>query len=262
MRTERWVGVVTIVGTMLAAPATASADGGAYLDLDRTHYLPGQTARAEGYVSVPVAKQDLLERGPFYLYVISSRSAVTEGRPLPGGAVRVAEITIEPGKGTTFELHASFVVPDLAGASYGLGVCNDPCTISGFREPLTGAISIVATAREGRLLTRVSRLSGENWGLHRKVRKAERANDELRARLTAAEVARSAIAIDLREATEAGGTPNPIGRRPVIPAWSAATIALGLLALAISIVVRARRRIVPCDHVPEHDPTQELVVSR
>ena len=227
MRGVRWAGAATIVGAMLTAPAMASADGGAYLDLDRTHYLPGQTARAEGYVSVPTAKQDLLERGPFYLYVVPSRSAITEGRETPDGAVPVAQVAIEHDTGTIFELRATFVVPDLAGASYGLGVCNDPCTVSGFWEPLTGVISIVATAREGRLLTEVTRLSGRNWSLRRQIRKAERANEELRAQLTAAEVARSAIAIDLRELTATARARRPIGQRPVIPAWSAAIVPLG-----------------------------------
>ncbi len=258
----RWTAAVAMIVGAMIWPLAASADGGAYLDLNRTHYLPGQTARAEGYVSVPTAKQSLLERGPFYLYVVPSRSAVTEYRPLPDGAVRVAEVSIERGKGTTFELHATFVVPELAGASYGLGVCNDPCTISGFREPLTGAISIVATAREGRLLTRVSRLSGKNWSLHRTVRKAERATEDLRAQLTAAEVARSALALDLREGTATAARRDPIGRRPLIPAWSAVIVALGLLALAAAIVVHSRRRTVFPDHVTEPDPTQELVASR
>ena len=62
MRRRRWIGAATIVGMTLAGPTAASADGGAYLVLERTHYLPGQTARAEGYVSVPATKQDLLDR--------------------------------------------------------------------------------------------------------------------------------------------------------------------------------------------------------
>ena len=52
-------------------------------------------------------------------------------------------MTIEHDRGTAFALSASFTVPDPPGDSYAPGVCNDPCTISGFREPLTGGISIV-----------------------------------------------------------------------------------------------------------------------
>jgi len=158
MRTRRWIGAAMLVGATLGWLSPASADGGAYLDLDRTHYLPGQTARVEGYVSIPRAKQDLIERGPFYVFVVPPRTAVTEGRPIPAEAVRAGTVSIERDRGTIFEVRGSFVVPELTGRSYGLAVCNDPCTISGFREPLTGTISIVATAREGELLTEVSRL--------------------------------------------------------------------------------------------------------
>ena len=92
-------------GRRSRAPRSAWADGGAYLDLDRTHYLPGQTARVEGYVSIPRAKQDLIERGPFYVFVVPPRTAVTEGRPIPAEAVRAGTVSIERDRGTIFELH-------------------------------------------------------------------------------------------------------------------------------------------------------------
>jgi hypothetical protein len=153
MRARRWLGFVLSLAWVLAlTPGDASADGGAYIDLDRTHFLVGSTGHAETYVSVPASKQDLFDRGPFSLYVTPLRSPVTEDRPLPETAVRIATMTIEHDRGTAFELSASFTVPDLPGAFYALGVCNDPCTISGFREPLTGEISIVQTAREAELL--------------------------------------------------------------------------------------------------------------
>ena len=74
MRRGRWIGAAVLVGAILVSPSVAWADGGAYVDLDRTHYLPGRTAHAEGYVSVPRAKQHLFERGPFYLYVTRERA--------------------------------------------------------------------------------------------------------------------------------------------------------------------------------------------
>jgi len=181
MRRRRWIGAAILVGATLGGPSIARADGGAYLDPDRTHYLPGQTAHAETYVDVPRAKQHLLERGPFYLFVVPEGVTVVEGRPIPSEAVRVATISIERDRRTAFELRASFVVPELASRFYALAVCNDPCTISGFREPLTGPISIVATTREGELLTEVGRLNNRVWSLHRQVRKAERLDEERRA---------------------------------------------------------------------------------
>ena len=273
MRRRGWIGVAVLVGGTFAGVAVlvggtfagapvARADGGAYLDLDRTHYLPGQTAWFEGYVSIPRAKH-LIERGPFYVFVVPPRTAVTEGRPIPAEAVRAGTASIEQDRGSVFELHGSFVVPELAGRSYGLSVCNDPCTISGFREPLTGTISIVATAREGELLTEVSRLNGRNWSLRRQVRKGERANLEIRALLTDAEIARSALASRVRELESVGQQVPPAATpRPLPPAWSAVFLGVGLLGLALALAVRRRRRLEP--GVPDHiaAPVIEPSVAR
>lgn len=246
MRRRRWIGAAMLVGATLGGPSLAWADGGAYLDLDRTHYLPGQTARAEGYVSIPLAKQGLVERGPFYLYVTPERTPLSEGRPIPEGAVRVGTVSIDRERGKTFELHASFVVPQLDGDSYALGVCNEPCTISGFREPLTGTISIVATAREGELLNQVDLLNRQAWNLRRQVRKAERADEELRAQLGVAEVARSELAIRVRELGSAAASARPPSDgRPLISPWATLVLAGGLFALALALVVRRRRRLGP-----------------
>jgi hypothetical protein len=244
MRRGRWIGAAVLVGATLGWPSVAWADGGAYLDLDRTHYLPGQTAHAEGYVSVPRAKQHLFERGPFYLYVTPVRTPLIEDRPIPAGAVRVGTVSIDRERGKAFELSASFVVPQLNGASYALGVCNEPCTISGFREALTGPISIIATPREGELLNQVDLLKRQAWNVRRQVRKSERAAEELRAQLGLAEMARSELAIRVRELeAAAAATRTPAGRRPLVSTWVALTLAGGLVTLALSLVVRRRRRL-------------------
>jgi MYXO-CTERM domain-containing protein len=263
MLRRRWIGAAVLVGATFAGAPAASADGGAYLDLDRTHYLVGQTARVEGYVSIPRAKQDLIERGPFYVFVVPPRTALTEGRPIPAEAVRASIVSIEHERGRTFELRGSFVVPELAGRSYGLSVCNDPCTISGFREPLTGTISIVATAREGELLTEVSRLNGRNWGLRRQVRKAERANLEIRALLTDAEIARSALASRVRELESIGQqVPPATPPRPLLPGWSAVFLGVGLLVLALALVIRRRRRLDPGLPEPIETPINQPPAAR
>jgi hypothetical protein len=245
MRRRRWIGAAMLVGATLGWPSIARADGGAYLDLDRTHYLPGQTAHAETYVDVPRAKQHLLERGPFYLFVVPEGVTVVEGRPIPSEAVRVATVSIERDRGTAFELRASFVVPVLASRLYTLALCNDPCTISGFREPLTGPISIVATAREGELLTEVGRLNDRVWILNRQIRKAERLDEERRAQLGAAEVARSEVAIRVRELEAAAARATPPDRRPLFSAWATLILAGGLFASALALRVRRRRRLGP-----------------
>ena len=242
MRRGRWIGAAMLVGATLGGPSVAWADGGAYLDLDRTHYLPGQAAHAEGYVYVPRAKQHLFERGPFYLYVTQERTPLIEDRPIPERAVRVGTVSIDRERGTEFELSASFVVPQLDGESYALAVCNEPCTISGFRESLTGTISIIATAREGELLNQVDLMKRQAWNLRRQVRKSERVDEELRAQLGLAEVARSELAIRVRELEAAAVRATPSGRRPSVSMWVALTLAGGLFASALALVVRRRRR--------------------
>jgi hypothetical protein len=246
MRRRRWIGAAMLVGATLAGPSEAWADGGSYLDLDRTHYLPGQTAHAETYVYVPRAKQHLVERGPFYLFITPERTPLNEGRPTPEHAVRVGTVSIDHEEGKTFELSASFVVPRLDSHSYTLGVCNEPCTISGFREPLTGTISIIATTREGDLLNKIDLLHRQAWHLRRQVGKAERADEELRAQLGLAEVARSELAIRVREleAAAAERATRP-GRRPWVSTFSGLVLSGALLALALALVVRRRRRLGP-----------------
>src|SRR5437867_2579905 len=153
MRALRWLAIAAVVRAVLSMSNAAFADGGSYIELDRTHYLAGETAVGRAYVSVPEKKQDLFERGPFYGFVVPKGVAIREGRPIPDGVIRVGTFTIEPERGKSFELRVSFVVPDLPGDFYSIAFCNDPCTISGFREPLTGVISVVETVREGQLLT-------------------------------------------------------------------------------------------------------------
>ena len=82
--------------------------------------------------------------------------------------------------------------------------------------------------------------------LRRQVRKAERADEELRAQLGVAEVARSELAIrvgELEAATAARGTPG--SRRPLVSTWVELTLAGGLFALALALVSRRRRRLGP-----------------
>ena len=249
MRTRRWLGsAIVVAGVVALNPAVASADGGAYIDLDRTHFVVGSTGHAETYVSVPAGKQHLFDRGPFYLYVTPTGSPVTEGQPLPTTAVPVAAMTIEPDRGTAFELSASFTVPDLPGRYYALNVCNDPCTISGFREPLTGTISIVQTAREADLLNRQEQLTGEIHGLKREMEKQDRATADLERRLSYAGMQqaelnatvtrlRGALA-DARADARADGSSG---------SWL--PIALAILGLVVLAIVRSIRR----RQAPIHD---------
>src|SRR4051812_39297414 len=132
MRALRGAAATMFVGLVLVLPAAAKADGGAFISFTKTHYLPGEVARGEGYVYVPKQHQDLLDRGPFY------GSLANAG---PGDQdLQVGPVEFEPYGKTEFQLHLSFTVPDVVGDYYTVRVCNVPCPVSGFREPLTGTI--------------------------------------------------------------------------------------------------------------------------
>ena len=245
MRAFRWLTVTTMVGALLAMPVTAGADGGSYVELDRTHYLPGETAVGIAYVFVPEAKQDLFERGPFYAFLAPNGETIREDRPVPDGVIRVGTFSIEHEKGKSFELRVSFTVPDLPGAFYSMSFCNDPCTISGFREPLTGVVSIVRTAREGHLLTEQSRLDSRIFGLRSQLRKAERGGEELRAQLFASEAERRRLSTELgRLEDELTARAVSSEERSAIDGWVAGGLALllALLSLAGAFAIRRCRR--------------------
>ena len=172
---RRWtvLAVVTITTVLMGSGQAASANGGAYLELDRAHYLPGEHGTAVTYVTVPERRESIFDLGPFYLYALPDGMFLREDRPIPEGAVRIGTFAVEEER-HQYELTADFTVPQLESRSYSLEVCNDPCTISGFREALSGSISIVATQREAELLTRNSRLISRMYHFRYEFRRAER----------------------------------------------------------------------------------------
>lgn len=258
MRAVRGLAMAAAVVAALIPATSAGADGGAYVDLQRTHYLPGQTAVGETYISVPRNEQDRLDRGPFYAYVVPKGSSVIEGKPIPGSVIRVGTFSIERYRATSFELHVSFTVPDVPGDEYSIALCNDPCTISGFKEPISGFLSVVHTAREGALLTEQSRLEGQIYGLRRDLRKAEREEADVQTSLDAAEAARSQLTgdiVELRSALAASTRPTRPGSRPFIETWAAVVLGIALLMLAAAIVIR-RRKVAP---IVVPDTIEELV---
>lgn len=172
---RRWtfLAVTTITAVLMGSGQTAAANGGAYLELDRAHYLPGEQGTAVTYVTVPERRESIFDLGPFYLYAMPDGTFLREDRPIPEGAVRIGTFAVEEER-HQYELTAGFTVPELASQSYSLEVCNDPCTVSGFREALSGSISIVATQREADLLTRNSRLNSRMYHFRYEFRRAER----------------------------------------------------------------------------------------
>jgi hypothetical protein len=286
MRARRWIVIGFVLGACLALPIqAASADGGAFIEFrggsgtggGGTHFLPGDVATGTGYVYVPERWQDLLDRGPFYVYVVT-QGFIREGRPLPPGAMRVGTATVEHDSRTSFLVRMSFTVPDVPGDYYNVQICNDPCTVSGFREPLTGTMSIVQTTREARLLNQQQKLWGENWSLERQLRKANKANGELTAGLEQSnrsnieltvEVGRLESALDVAtSADQATSAPSTDDGRPLVEAWALLAIVIALLVALVSVALglifsrRHAARIVVPDTIAELDEEPPELVPR
>jgi hypothetical protein len=267
-----------VAGVIVCTPLDAAADGGAYIELDRTHYLPGSLATGTGYVSIPRKHQDLLERGPFYVYVVPPRGWIEPNRPLPEGVIRVGTATIEHDEAKTFEVRVVFAVPDVVlGDYYSVQVCNDPCTITGFRETLSGTISIVQTKREAELLNKQQELSGRNWSLRKELRKATRTLEELGVgpgeadgRMTEliSEIERLEREVAASEGSgRTGSTTTVIDDRPLVNAWALVAIVgaliVALLAVALAALFSRRTpRIVVPDTIEELDEVELQVVVR
>ncbi|MGZ6545761.1 MAG: hypothetical protein ACXVEI_10650 [Actinomycetota bacterium] len=250
MRARRGLVITATVGAVLWSALAARADGGAYIAFDRTHYLPGETATGEAYVYVEKQHQGLLDRGPFYAYLLTDGAVVRLGHAIPVGAIRVGTFSVERSRPQWFEMKVSFAVPDLTGDFYSVVACNDPCTVSGFKEPLSGLISIVQTAREGALLTQRQRLLARIYSLHRRGKKTEKVLAELNSQLVETNRVRLTMAdelTDLQRRLAASG--NVRDRAPRPPSASGLGIALVLMLLVLAAAVAARHR--PRPHVSD-----------
>jgi hypothetical protein len=271
MGLRRWIIVGCTIGATLALPLDAAADGGAYIEFRRTHYLPGETAVGVAYVSIPEPQQALLERGPFYVYVVPSRGWIREGRPLPEGVIRVGTAVVQQDSGTTFEVQTSFAVPDLPGEYYNVQICNDPCTITGFRESLSAQISIVQTRREANLLNEQQRLFGKNWSLHRKLRQADKAYEELGAsleetfdRMVQLSAENSQLEAELEAATAPDTEATAGDARPLVEGWALVAIIVALLGGFVSVALIRRRgpTLVVPDTIAELDEDADRLAPR
>jgi hypothetical protein len=268
------LGLVALMAAMLVLPAQiAAADGGAYIEFDQTHYLAGtDPARGVAYVAIPEARQDLLERGPFYVYIVP-RGWIREGRPLPEGTIRVGTASIHQESRTGFRITTSFTVPDVPGDLYTIQFCNEPCTISGFRESLSGQISIVQTLREANLLNEQQRLFGKNWHLRRQVRKANREAEELHVTIDSLTSERDDLAREVDELESAiarAEQTSDEGGRPLVEGWAlvamgiAVVVALTSVALALVFARRRRsdERLVIPDTIAELDEEPADTLAR
>jgi hypothetical protein len=195
---------------------------------------------------VPKRRRSILERGPFYVFLLPEGASIREGRPIPGSAIRLGTLMIEKEK-DSYELSTSFMTPSLATGFYQLGVCNDPCTISGFREPLTGAISIVATALEGELLTRNERLEGRIFGLRRQLRRSERRGEGFETQLNLATTEKARLSSEVGrlqdELAAARRRAAAASAQGAFAPWLVAAL-LAAAVFAVGIRMRGRRKVL------------------
>ncbi len=284
MRMRHVLAVAITVGAIVVMnPVAARADGGAYMEFDRTHYLPGETATAEAYVYLLERQQGRLDRGPFYAYLVTTnRSFPQVGKPIPAGAIRVGTFEIEQSRPKWFELTVSFTVPDVAGDGYTVAMCNDPCTVQGFKESIIGYLSVVQTAREGTLLTQNQRLFNRIYTLRRAGKKQDKAFTELEGQFDALDRVRSSMASQmsamedrLAAARAAASSARERAPRPLLAPTTGIALVLALFALSALILGRKQRAgSVPAlratrqeqrrreQQQDQRDPMRELVEPR
>jgi hypothetical protein len=230
------------VGTMAAGAAPAAANGGAYFEIAKTYQVQGSTAVGRFEVSIPERRLGLLDRGPFTIYVTPARSrGIEAGRPIPADAVAVGTATVTERRGIV-NVEARFVVPAVTTGPYSLELCNTPCTVDGFGEPLSGFLTIVETPVEARLLARLDREQRDATRIERDLRTAEEELVQSRAATTSANARvqglldeRRELAIRVESLTSAP-EPQPVVDQPVAVA---AAVAIGL---GIGLLIGGARR--------------------
>jgi hypothetical protein len=245
--------VVAVVAlATVAIPTVARADGGAYFSLNETYYVAGDPAVATTYVAIPKSKRSELDRGPFYAYLADDGTWIRPERSLPASAVRVGTFDVHEEHGS-FEFETRFIVPAISSGWHTLQLCNAPCTITGFRESLTGSFYVVQTRREADLMIENGKLRGQLAGTRRDEAKAERALDEARQEAsTQAHVASAAqqeVGALRQQLAAAHGDADAVRVRAADERRLA--IALIVVVLVGSIVLlRARKqRVVPSGEV-------------
>jgi hypothetical protein len=255
------LGLVALLAIVLVMSAqTATADGGAYIEFrgprPGSHFLPGDGASGTAFVAIPERHQELLDRGPFYVYLVPGNRWIQEGQPLPAGVIQLDTATIEHDSRTAYRITTGFTVPDVPGDFYTVQFCNRPCTVSGFRESLSGQLSIVQTLREASLLNEQQRLYGKNWHLRRQVRKANKQAEDLQLVISAAESERNDLMrqfgdLEAEIARDQRGSEGNV--RPLAEGWALVAIAIAVLVslVAVTLGIVFSRRHRPTLVVPD-----------
>jgi hypothetical protein len=242
MRLVRTIAIATVLAgvSVVSAATPATADGGgAYLNFDRTNYLPGQTAVGRTSVAIPLGQRSVLDEGPFYAYLVTGERWPTAGRALPGDVLRIGTFAFHHRTGARFDLVARLTIPDIRGDFYWVSLCNDPCTVNGFSQPVMGYLSIVQTEREARLLAQVRHRTARIADLRRQLRANTKELSTMSSTLTVVENDDRRMNAQVGRLTDAVAAAR--ARRPLLDTPAIVAAAL-LLVLAAAVTLFGRRR--------------------
>jgi hypothetical protein len=221
-------------------PAIADG-GGAYVDFGRGPFMPGQHVLGRTSVSIPLARRGVIDQGPFYAYLVTGRRWPTPGRPLPAGAVRIGTFSFHHRRGARFDLTTRITIPEVRGDFYSVALCNDPCTVNGFTQPVTGYLSIVRTRREARLLAELQHRGTRIGDLRHELRTTKQELARASSTLAAVERDDARTNAEVSRLTDALAAER--GRRaPLDLPAVAGCVALVLAAAAVTLWGRRRRR--------------------
>ena len=244
MRTH--VRLLAVLGTatvMLSATGPARADGGSFIVLDKTYYLAGDRAVGTAYVSIPKKHRELLNAGPFYAFALPRDTSLVVGVPIPSAAVRLGTFRVQ-WKNGSYQLAVHFTMPELPPGVHTIALCNDPCTIAGFREALQGTFDVRETPLEIELLRETGVLRGKLYRARRELKMADKRIDEMEVDLASALRTRDELSFsvaDLQQRLDASeALVESESVRPLIHPWAAAAVCAALLTLVFALLLRRR----------------------
>jgi hypothetical protein len=247
MRLVRTLAIASVLAgvCVVCAAAPAAADGGgAYLDFGPRNFLPGQIAVGTTSVAIPLGQRSILNEGPFYAYLVTGNQWPTPSRPLPDDVTRVGTFTFRHRSGARFDVTVRLTIPDIRGDYYYVTLCNDPCTVNGFSQPVMGYLSIVQTEREATLLNEIQHRRARIGDLQHQLRTNKKELSRMSSTLTAVEHDDQGMNAQVGRLTDALAVAR--ARRPLLdmPAIAAASLLL-LLAIAVTLLGRRRRPTRP-----------------
>jgi hypothetical protein len=198
---------------------------------------PGQVLTAHTSFSPHIAGLGGIDDGPYVVYLLPGTRYVGPGS-IPPTAIALGQLEIVQGRFTTVA-RVTFPVPSVPTGEYTISLCNDPCTVDGLGDIVGGWLRISQTTKEGRLIARLDDVKRDRAALNHAVKEADIQEQEFRSRSEEAARAIEALRGEVAD-LEARLRTRPTQAGPLIDWWAASLVALGLLALAASALLRGR----------------------